>query len=159
MLSELHITAIFSQLVGPPVGGVLFNRFGIRGPCIFGIMVIAVDLVGRLLLIERSEALALGFDPAAPSTSDRAPDSAHYGTFAVEAGLPSGRGQQALQTSVIGESGSTDILLDRESGVHRAMKFHTQDDPIPFFQVIRGFFSSSRAVAAVVNSLVCGYVT
>jgi DHA1 family solute carrier family 18 vesicular amine transporter 1/2 len=161
MLSALHITVMFSQLVGPPVGGALFDRFGIRGPCIFGIMVISVDLIGRLLLIERREALALGFDPAAlrnSASSNHAPESAHYGTFAVEAGLPSESGQQALHTSAIGETGSTDILLDGEFGVHGAMKSHTQDDPIPFLQVIRGLFTSSRAVAAVVNSLVYGYV-
>ena len=125
-------------------------------------MVILVDLIGRLLLIERREALALGFDPAAITSAsfNHASDSAsqadpHYGTFATEAGLP---GQQALHTSVIGETGSTDTLLERESSGRGAMKFHTQDDPIPFLQVIRGLFTSSRAVAAVVNSLVYGYV-
>ena len=149
----------------PPVGGILFNRFGIRGPCIFGIMVILVDLIGRLLLIERREALALGFDPAASTSapSDHASDSAshadpHYGTFAVGADLPGEGGQQALHTSVIGETESTDTLLDRESSGRGATKFHTRDDPIPFLQVIRGLFTSSRAVAAVVNSLVYGYV-
>jgi hypothetical protein len=161
----LHIIATFSQLVGPPVGGALFNRFGIRGPCIFGVMVISVDLIGRLLLIERREALALGFDPAASigASSDHAPDSAshadaHYGTFAVEAGLPGESERQALHTPVIGETDSTDTLLDRESSAHGAIRFHTRDDPIPFLQVIRRLFTSSRAVAAVVNSLVYGYV-
>jgi MFS transporter, DHA1 family, solute carrier family 18 (vesicular amine transporter), member 1/2 len=127
-------------------------------------MVISVDLIGRMLLIERREALALGFDPAASisASSDHASDSAshadpHYGTFAVEAGLPGESGQQT-HTSVIGETGSTDTLLDRESSGRGVMKFHTRDDPIPFLKVIRGLFTSSRAVAAVVNSLVYGYV-
>ncbi len=141
-----------SQLVGPPAGGALFKRFGIRSPCIFGVVVISVDLIGRLLLIERREALALGFDPAASisASSGHASDSAshavpHYGTFAVEAGLT-------------GETSPTDNLLDRESRALGAMKIHPRDDPIPFLQVIRGFFTSSRAVAAGMNSLVCGYV-
>jgi hypothetical protein len=130
-------------------------------------MVISVDLVGRLLLIERREALTLGFDPAVgmSASSDQASDSAghadlHYGTFAVEADLPGEGGQQAFHTSVIGETGpeSTDTLLGRGSSGGGAMKFHSQDDPIPFLQVIRGLFTSSRAVAAVVNSLVYGYV-
>ena len=132
-------------------------------------MVIMVDLIGRLLLIERREALAFGFDPATSTSigasSDHASDSTShadphstYGTFAVEAGLPGESGQQALHTSVIGETGSTDTLLERESSALGAMKFHTRDDPIPFLQVIRGLFTSSRAVAAVVNSLVYGYV-
>jgi len=129
-------------------------------------MVISVDLIGRLLLIERREALALGFDPAASisASSDHASDSAshadpHYGTFAVEAGLPVESGQQTLHTSVIGETGSTDTLLDRESSGRGAVKLPTQDDPISFLQVIRGLFTSSRTVAAMVNSLVYGYVS
>jgi hypothetical protein len=129
-------------------------------------MVISVDLIGRLLLIERREALALGLDPATSisAPSDHASDSAsytdlHYGTFAVEAGLPGESGQQALHTSVIGETGSTDTLLGRESSArHGAMKIYNRDDPIPFLQVIKGLFTSSRSVAAVVNSLVYGYV-
>jgi DHA1 family solute carrier family 18 vesicular amine transporter 1/2 len=128
-------------------------------------MVISVDLIGRLLLIERREALALGFDPAASisASSDHVSNSAShadpdYGTFAVGAGIPGEGGQQALYTSVIGETGSTDTLLDRESSGRGAMKFHTGDEPIPFLQVIRGLFTSSRAVAAVANSLVYGYV-
>ena len=128
-------------------------------------MVISVDLIGRLLLIERREALALGFDPAASisASSDHASDSAgladpHYGTFAVQAGLPGESRQQGLHTSVIGETGSTDTLLDRESSARGAVKFHTRDDPRPFLQIIRGLFTSSRALAAVVNSLVYGYV-
>lgn len=128
-------------------------------------MVISVDLIGRLLLIERREALALGFDPAASisAPSDHASDSArhtglHYGTFAVEAGLPGESGQQALHSSVIGETDSTDTLLDRESNTRGAMKIYNQDDPIPFLKVIKGLFTSSRSVAAVVNSVVYGYV-
>ena len=125
-------------------------------------MVISADLIGRLLLIERREALALGFDPAASisTSSDHASDTdLHYGTFAVEVGLPRESEQQTSHSSVIGETGSTDTLLDRESSAHAAMKFHTRDDsdPIPFLQVIRGLSTSSRAVAAGVNSFVCGY--
>lgn len=151
------------QLVGPPVGGALFDRFGIRGPCVFGIMIISVDLIGRSLLIERSEALAWGFDPAASidASPDHASDSAsyadpHYGTFTTETGLPDERGRQASHASVFGETGPTDTLLDREAGAHAALKFHTPDDPIPFHRIIKGLFMSSRAVAAVVNSFVYG---
>jgi DHA1 family solute carrier family 18 vesicular amine transporter 1/2 len=128
-------------------------------------MVISVDLIGRLLLIERREALAWGFDPTADidAFSDHASDSAGYadpwyGTFTTETGLPGESGRQSSQTSIFGETGSTDTLLDREAGAHGALKFHTRDDPVPFLRVIRGLFMSSRAVAAVVNSFVYGYV-
>ncbi|KAI0651431.1 MFS general substrate transporter [Trametes meyenii] len=44
-------------LVGPPVAGALDERFGFRGPFIFGVIVTAVELIGRLLIIERKEAI------------------------------------------------------------------------------------------------------
>ena len=162
LLSLHYIIATFSQLVGPPVGGALFDRFGIRGPCVFGLMAISVDLIGRLLLIERREALVWGFDPAAAS-SGHASDSAscadsRYGTFTTETGLSDESGRQASHTSVFRETGSTDPLQNRKAGTHGTPKFDTRDDPIPFLQVIRGLVMSSRAVTAVVNSLVYGYV-
>ncbi|KAK0237153.1 major facilitator superfamily domain-containing protein [Armillaria nabsnona] len=39
-------------LVGPPVGGGLYTRFGFRGPFIFGIIVAVLDLAFRFLIIE-----------------------------------------------------------------------------------------------------------
>ncbi|KAL7285847.1 hypothetical protein ACG7TL_000956 [Trametes sanguinea] len=43
-------------LVGPPVSGALDKRFGFRAPFIFGIIVTVIELIGRLLIIERKEA-------------------------------------------------------------------------------------------------------
>ncbi|KAH9891124.1 MFS general substrate transporter [Cubamyces lactineus] len=44
-------------LIGPPVAGALDKRFGFRGPFVFGIIVTAIELIGRLLIIERKEAI------------------------------------------------------------------------------------------------------
>lgn len=52
------------MLAAPPISGVLYERFGFRAPFIFGIIVTAVDLVLRLLVIERKDALKWGHDPA-----------------------------------------------------------------------------------------------
>ncbi|KAJ7356818.1 MFS general substrate transporter [Mycena albidolilacea] len=52
-------------LAGPPVGGALYSRFGFRGPFICGIAISVFDLVGRLLIVERKDALKWGIDPAA----------------------------------------------------------------------------------------------
>ncbi|KAJ6626926.1 major facilitator superfamily domain-containing protein [Mycena sp. CBHHK59/15] len=62
-------------LAGPPIGGALYSRFGFRGPFIFGIIVSIFDLIGRLLIIERKDALRWNVDPAADVTApqDRAP--------------------------------------------------------------------------------------
>ncbi|KAG6837914.1 hypothetical protein H0H93_013067 [Arthromyces matolae] len=52
-----------SSLIGPPVGGTVYSRFGFRGPFIFGIIWTVVDLIARLLIIERKEAIRWGLDP------------------------------------------------------------------------------------------------
>lgn len=52
------------------VGGVLYNRFGVRGPGILAIIVTAIDLVGRLLIIERKHAILYGVDPADDSSAE-----------------------------------------------------------------------------------------
>ncbi|TFK26563.1 MFS general substrate transporter [Coprinopsis marcescibilis] len=49
--------------LGPPLGGALYSRFGFRGPFVFGIVVSAVDLCGRILVIERKDSVQWGFDP------------------------------------------------------------------------------------------------
>ena len=60
---------LYRFLVGPPVGGALYNTFGFRGPFIFAIIVTMIDFVGRLLIIERKDALPWGIDPAAIEVS------------------------------------------------------------------------------------------
>lgn len=50
-------------LLGLPVGGAIFARFGYRGPFILAITWTAIDLTARLLIIERKEALQYGIDP------------------------------------------------------------------------------------------------
>ncbi|KAK0200813.1 major facilitator superfamily domain-containing protein [Desarmillaria ectypa] len=46
-------------LVGPPVGGGLYTRFGFRGPFIFGIIIAFLDLAFRFLIIEGQSASKL----------------------------------------------------------------------------------------------------
>ncbi|KAJ7275547.1 major facilitator superfamily domain-containing protein [Mycena haematopus] len=58
------------SLAGPPIGGALYSRFGYRGPFICGIIVTVFDLIGRLLIIERKDALRWNIDPAAAPTAD-----------------------------------------------------------------------------------------
>ena len=54
------------MLAAPPLGGLLYDHLGFRAPFIFAIALTAVDFVGRLLVIERRDALKWGYDPAAP---------------------------------------------------------------------------------------------
>nr|GAT57538.1 predicted protein [Mycena chlorophos] len=71
-------------LVGPPLGGALYTRLGWRAPFIAGIIMSLFDLIGRLLIIERKDALQWGVDPAAPptpatTTSDAEKDDTEIG--------------------------------------------------------------------------------
>jgi len=40
------------SLLGPPVGGALYARWGYRAPFVFGMIFTALDLVGRVLVVE-----------------------------------------------------------------------------------------------------------
>ena len=62
------------NLIGPPVGGTLYQRWGFRAPFIFGILVTGIDLLARLLLIERREAMMWGIDPMVVAVSDEEKD-------------------------------------------------------------------------------------
>ncbi|PAV22263.1 MFS general substrate transporter [Pyrrhoderma noxium] len=61
---------VIGMLAAPPISGVLYERFGFRAPFIFGIIVTAFDLVFRLLVIERVDALKWGHDPALSKKSN-----------------------------------------------------------------------------------------
>ncbi|KAL4068371.1 major facilitator superfamily domain-containing protein [Scleroderma yunnanense] len=53
----------FGLLVGSPVGGALYSRFGYHAPFIFGIICAALDFLARLCIIERHDAIKWGVDP------------------------------------------------------------------------------------------------
>ncbi|KZW02154.1 MFS general substrate transporter [Exidia glandulosa HHB12029] len=46
----------FGLIIATPIGGVLYGQLGYRAPFIFGMIVAFVDLVGRLLVIEKADA-------------------------------------------------------------------------------------------------------
>jgi hypothetical protein len=52
-------------VVAPPIGGALFQKLGFHAPFIFSIGIVLIDLLGRLLVIERKDAVPWGVDPAA----------------------------------------------------------------------------------------------
>ncbi|KAI0271635.1 MFS general substrate transporter [Gloeopeniophorella convolvens] len=151
------------QLVGPPVGGALFDRFGIRGPCLLGIAVIGLDMIGRLLLIERREALVWGFDPAAAKVGpySELPDecgqvASNYGTFNTGTGatVPACEGQDAVSPEAANFPFGSSMSPRCDADGSIAPPYHRV--PISFLDVLKGLSKSSRARAAVVNSFVYG---
>ena len=63
-MTQSMLICVFRMLLGPPIGGALYSRFDFRAPFVFTIIITVVDLIGRLLLIERKDALKYGHDPA-----------------------------------------------------------------------------------------------
>ena len=59
-------------VLAPPIGGALYQRLGFNAPFIFSIGIVLIDLAGRLLVIERKNAIPWGVDPARVTTSPAA---------------------------------------------------------------------------------------
>lgn len=73
-----HLQRFASVLCAPPIGGLLYQHFGFRGPFIFDIIIAFIDLVGRMLVIEKKDALKWELVPTTgiPDTPQR-PQPAH----------------------------------------------------------------------------------
>ena len=131
-------------VLGPPIGGALYSRFGFRGPFIFGIIFAWVDLLGRLVIIERKDALKWGHDPHNPSGLP-----GNGGETAISSPNPQDqRGEKVDPNST--EQGETNI--NPEGGQPAPRK------PLSQVAVLLRLAKSPRAVAASMISLIYGYV-
>lgn len=109
-------------LIGPTIGGVLYERFGYNGPLLFGIIGSSIDLIFRLFIIERKEALKWGIDPAS------------------EKNLPPADTEEK----------AADPLAPADTLVHAAVQ-NTDNTPkqeLPFLKVVIKLCQSIRALAA-----------
>ncbi|TFY81606.1 hypothetical protein EWM64_g2406 [Hericium alpestre] len=153
-------------LIGPPVGGALYGRFGVRAPFIFSMIVTFVDLVGRLLIIEPRDARLWGVDPAvalvrieadeekAPSVSpgpvenEIVEEKAASGLLAAQDATTAG--SSSAKTSDNGESSAVSKISTPSTG--------PAPPKISFMQVMWKLMKSLRAVATVINVLIFGTV-
>ena len=144
----------------------MYARFGFRAPFIFGEICTVVDLLLRLLIIERHVAIKWGYDPATGQnvdvsvTADLEASNAHL----LDATGPS----QPRLTPVPSSPEQTPALVDPKeipsivdpctpaannstaSAVHK---------PLPILSVIHALVRSSRAGVVLLLSLMVGYVT
>lgn len=60
----------------------MYERFGFRGPFIFGVIFSVADLIGRFVIIERKDSIKWGVDPLLPTTF--AGDDAEKDVFPTE---------------------------------------------------------------------------
>ncbi|CAL1696710.1 unnamed protein product [Somion occarium] len=133
-------------LVGPPVGGALYNAFGFRGPFIFSIIVTAVDFVGRLLVIERKDAWPHGIDPAAVSEKPQA----H--TEAIN---------EDVKDSKIPDNSSPSPFQEAVAAVTPTE--HSEPVPVPetrlpLLKVVTTLLRSPRAMVTILITLIQGLV-
>ncbi|KAI0047648.1 MFS general substrate transporter [Auriscalpium vulgare] len=130
----------FGLLIGPPVGGFLYDRVGWRGSCMFGIIITLIDLVGRLLLIERKEALLWGFDPVAEIQASAA----------------------SPEEEAINSPAAVRAVVPNDPSV-RVPSVPAQTEPTPpiplsSLAVIGKLARSSRALTALLDTLIYGQV-
>ncbi|KIK70387.1 hypothetical protein GYMLUDRAFT_89423 [Collybiopsis luxurians FD-317 M1] len=119
-------------LIGPPVGGALYSRFGFRGPCIVGIIAAVLDLTVRLMIIEQKEAVRWKQDHLSISENEM-----------------SGR-------STAGKT-DTENNGDHSPPDHQKETLETQDtQPLSLLSVITRFSKSSRANTATFLTLIFG---
>lgn len=143
--------------MGPPVGGVLYGRLGYRAPFIFAEICTVIDLIGRLLIIERKDALLWGVDPAALLTDEQAnSDVEHTSGGSRENSEQTVAGQPEIVGEMVqastGEKNSTIQSPEKNTTTVSSKK------PLSLWSVVIGLCKSSRALVALLIVLVYGYV-
>ncbi|EMD41423.1 hypothetical protein CERSUDRAFT_128182, partial [Gelatoporia subvermispora B] len=125
-------------IIGYPVSGALYKPFGFHGPFIFGIIVTTFDFLCRILVIERKEAIAWGFDPTArlTATEEKGPDAIVPGTAAHPPSVRSEPLQDAADS----------VPCPAAATIPR----------ISLWAVVVKLLTSSRAVTVFVNVLLYG---
>ena len=159
------------SLVGPPVAGVLYKRWGFRAPFIFGIIVTGIDLLARLLLIERHEATSWGIDPMeiAVSGKEEDPEAAPRVTAVEGAERPSAPElrpvfQELTNAPTVGE-GEGGIKAETEERVREGdqTEEHWPQESrgsrvtlLPHIVLFR-LLKSSRAGVCIILTLIWGF--
>ncbi|KAK7468483.1 hypothetical protein VKT23_002990 [Stygiomarasmius scandens] len=139
-------------LVGPPVGGALYERFGFRGPFIFGMIMAVLDLIARLVVVERKEALKWGIDP---QRQHQKPESSP----------PNGSAEPALPTGAVNDGEKRTVERELGEGARTApdekeqkRKSEAKGKPLSLMSVLGRLCKSPRAVNTSVIILIYGIV-
>ncbi|GAA5956568.1 hypothetical protein JCM3765_003486 [Sporobolomyces pararoseus] len=57
VLGQVMIGFSIGQGIGPPAGGAIYQKFGWRGPFVFILIIVVIDLLMRLVIVEKHQAL------------------------------------------------------------------------------------------------------
>lgn len=135
------------MVIGPPVGGLLYGRFGIRAPFIFGMSATFIDLVGRLLVIERKQALRWGVDPAVVKGAAPSDEGVEKGTSDSfkDAERPTMKDNEGQNNSEVIPKDDAAIVENRPKS-------------LPLLRILSTIIKSPRAMAAVFITFIYGSV-
>ncbi|KAI6134157.1 MFS general substrate transporter [Pisolithus croceorrhizus] len=152
-------------LVGSPVGGALYSRFGFHAPFIFGSICAALDLLARLLVIERHEAIGWGVDPWAAYLPPAGSAACLIGGVQrPQASMPSDSVLTVMGTmsdhSNVLELGPITSGLPRQSlvGMQHDDEAALVRKPSSLLSVITSLVRSPRALTALFMAFVYGIV-
>lgn len=145
---------------GPPLGGLLYQKLGFNAPFIFGIILTVIDFIGRLLVVERKEALKWGVDPWTtnhPSPTGEAENGEGVATDPLSTNPITTKSEHAHNPEPenaipkqVGEAVSPPI---GEMTIAAS-----RNPPLTSWGVLLAICRSPRAVAAFINTLAYGYV-
>ncbi|KAG6837915.1 hypothetical protein H0H93_013068 [Arthromyces matolae] len=141
------------SLIGPPAGGAIYSKFGYRGPFIFGIIWTVVDLIARLLIIERKEALKSGIDPQIrnPLPADtESSDAAGKQAVADEKQPHPGIDDKGELTMASGDVTEDKSRLEAPSAINQTIP------PITLPRTVLRLAKSSRALVAFMMTFAYG---
>lgn len=162
----------YSVLAGPALGGLLYKPFGVRGPTIFGICVTVLDLVGRLLVIERSEALRWGYDPTVKQSADAerpsGPSLSEGLTMVNPEGSENARPQNSQDEATLRPNNVATVSISvggsASSALYPPAPFHagsaqTSLPRVTLVGAMSRLIRSRRALVAFADTLLVGWVT
>jgi MFS family permease len=137
-------------VVGPPVGGALYSRFGFRAPFILGEICTLVDLLGRFLIIERQEALTCAVVPAALGANGLHTDSVPHDNDIIH---------DNTETTPLLHSSPTDTTHEYSNETHSSFSHVAiASQPSSLLVVMIKLAKSPRALVALTIAFTYGWV-
>jgi MFS transporter, DHA1 family, solute carrier family 18 (vesicular amine transporter), member 1/2 len=166
------------MLVGPPISGALYGRFGARAPYLFGIITTVADLICRLLLVDRKEALRWGVDTRAEETARAAEFTAdaevelasvHSSRHSITPSQHDGTTGVSSSVSVVVRTevrmpeatGSPEASTSSGAPLQNVSTKHSNTQPeaqMSEFKVVAALCHSPRALSAMSTILIYAYI-
>ncbi|EJF58463.1 MFS general substrate transporter [Dichomitus squalens LYAD-421 SS1] len=146
-------------LVGPPVAGALDNRFGFRGPFIFGVIVTSIEFIWRLLIIERKDAVQWDASLGSLVESSNAARERVVAYGATTEARKSEERTSEVPTQTVSENGA--VVAEAASRVCAALPAATDVEfqaQLSILGLLLTLIKSSRAMAPVLLTLAYGVV-